>query len=73
MFKVCASRSTESVGSLFHRLQANYGWAAGNIFAKRPWRTLKYECVYLLTPGTGSETVPAIRKWMTLYDRPTIA
>jgi len=31
-------------------------------------RTLKYECVYLHSWETGSETKAAIRKWMTFYN-----
>lgn len=38
-----------------------------NIFIKRLWRILKYECVYLHTWEVGSETQVAVRKWMTFY------
>ncbi|WP_081731426.1 integrase core domain-containing protein [Phaeobacter gallaeciensis] len=39
-----------------------------NIFIKRLWRTLKYECVYQHIWETGSETKAAIRKWMNFYN-----
>ncbi len=39
-----------------------------NIFIERPWRTLKYECVYLHAWKTGPEAKAGIGKWMTFYN-----
>ena len=46
-----------------------------NIFIESLWCTLKYECVYLHTWETGSQTKAAIRRWMTFYNhqRPHLA
>jgi len=43
-----------------------------NVFIERLWRSLKYECVYLYNPETGSEARSRIGKWFDLYnnDRP---
>lgn len=35
-----------------------------NIFVGGPWRSLKYECVYLHARETGSEAKTGVRKWM---------
>lgn len=39
-----------------------------NIFVERPWRSLKYECVYLHAWETGSQARAGIRKWMEFYN-----
>lgn len=43
-----------------------------NVFIERLWRSLKYECVYLHRPETGTEARELIRRWMDFYnnDRP---
>lgn len=39
-----------------------------NIFVKRLWRSLKYECVYLHAWETGSEAKAGIGKWIEFYN-----
>ena len=39
-----------------------------NIFIKRLWRSLKYECVYLNAFETGSEARQGIGHWINLYN-----
>ena len=39
-----------------------------NIFIERPWRSLKYECVYMHAFETGSEARAALRKWIDYYN-----
>ena len=39
-----------------------------NVFIERLWRSLKYECVYLLAFDTGSEARAGIGKWVTYYN-----
>jgi putative transposase len=38
-----------------------------NVFIKRLWRSLKYECVYLHTFETGSELRAGLGRWITYY------
>ena len=38
-----------------------------NRMIERPWRSLKYECIYLSAFETGSETRHGIGKWMEYY------
>ncbi len=61
--------SMDGKGRFFpsHRLHANDCPATDNIFIERLWRTLKYECVYLLAWETGPQTKAGIRKWMAFY------
>jgi putative transposase len=40
-----------------------------NIFIKRLWRTLKYECVYLHAWETGSEAKAGFGRWIEFYNR----
>jgi putative transposase len=40
-----------------------------NIFIKRLWRTLKYECVYLHAWETGSEAKAGVGRWIEFYNR----
>lgn len=35
---------------------------------ERPWRSLKYECIYLNAFETGSETRAGIKKWIAYYN-----
>jgi len=35
-----------------------------NIFVERPWRSLKYECVYLHHWETGSQAKASVKRWM---------
>lgn len=35
-----------------------------NIFIERLWRSLKYECVYLLAWETGSQAKAGVAKWI---------
>ena len=44
------------------------GRCLDNIFIERLWRSLKYECVYLLAFDTGSEARAGIGKWVTYYN-----
>jgi putative transposase len=39
-----------------------------NVFIERLWRSLKYECVYLHAPETGSEARAAIGAWIDFYN-----
>lgn len=39
-----------------------------NVMIERPWRSLKYECVYLHAFETGSAAREGIGKWMTFYN-----
>ena len=38
-----------------------------NVFIKRLWRSLKYECVFLNAFETGSEAQPGIARWIGYY------
>ncbi len=40
-----------------------------NIFVKRLWRILKYECVYLHAWEIGSEAKAGVGKWIEFYNR----
>lgn len=44
------------------------GRSRDNIFIERPWRTLKYECLYLHAWETGSQARAAVRQWMEFYN-----
>ena len=39
-----------------------------NQMIERLWRSLKYECIYLNTFETGSETRAGIKKWIAYYN-----
>lgn len=39
-----------------------------NVFIERLWRSLKYECVYLHMPETGSQARTAIGDWINFYN-----
>lgn len=39
-----------------------------NVFIERLWRSLKYECVYLHRPETGSQTRAVIGEWIDFYN-----
>jgi putative transposase len=39
-----------------------------NVMIERLWRTLKYDCIYLNTFETGSETRTGIEKWLRRYN-----
>jgi putative transposase len=39
-----------------------------NVFIERLWRSLKYECVYLDRPETGTEARMRIGHWVDLYN-----
>ena len=39
-----------------------------NVFIERLWRSLKYECVYLYNPETGSEARERIGRWVDHYN-----
>jgi putative transposase len=39
-----------------------------NVFIERLWRSLKYECVYLHAPETGSQARAAIGQWIDFYN-----
>jgi len=39
-----------------------------NVFIERLWRSLKYECVYLYRPETGTEARMRIGRWFDLYN-----
>ena len=39
-----------------------------NVFIERLWRSLKYECVYLHMPETGSQARAAIGDWINFYN-----
>jgi putative transposase len=39
-----------------------------NVFIERLWRSLKYECVYLYRPETGTEARMRIGDWFDLYN-----
>jgi len=39
-----------------------------NVFIERLWRSLKYECVYLYNPETGSEARERIGRWVDFYN-----
>ena len=39
-----------------------------NVFIERLWRSLKYECVYLHAPETGSQAREEIGRWMDFYN-----
>jgi len=39
-----------------------------NVFIERLWRSLKYECVYLHAPETGSQARAAIGDWIDFYN-----
>ena len=39
-----------------------------NIFIKRLWQSLKYECVYLYSWETGSQAKAGVGRWITLYN-----
>lgn len=39
-----------------------------NVFIERLWRSLKYECVYLYRPETGSEARMRIGEWVDRYN-----
>ena len=38
-----------------------------NVFIERLWRSLKYECVYLLAFESGAEARNGIGAWMKFY------
>jgi putative transposase len=38
-----------------------------NVFIERLWRSLKYECVYLYRPETGTDARMRIGDWFDLY------
>ena len=40
-----------------------------DVFIKRLWRSLKYECIYLNAFETGSEARAEIGRWITYYNR----
>jgi putative transposase len=40
-----------------------------NVFIERPWRSLKYECVFLNAFETSSEARSGIGFWIDYYDR----
>ena len=40
-----------------------------NIFVERLWRSLKYECAYLLAWETGSEAKAGAGRWIAFYNR----
>jgi putative transposase len=40
-----------------------------NVFIKRLWRSLKYECVYPQAPETGSQARAAIGDWIDFSTR----
>ena len=44
------------------------GYFLDNIFVERLRRSLKYECVYLHTCGTGSEAKAGVRMWIDFYN-----
>ena len=39
-----------------------------NVFIERLWRSMKYECVYLHAPETGSEARATIGRWIDFYN-----
>jgi putative transposase len=39
-----------------------------NVFIERPWRSLKYEDVYLKGYANGDETRAGIGRWMAFYN-----
>ncbi|EMD82563.1 Transposase OrfAB, subunit B [Pacificimonas flava] len=39
-----------------------------NVFIEPPWRSLKYECVYLHAFETGSELWNGLARWITYYN-----
>jgi len=39
-----------------------------NVFIERLWRSLKYECVYLHGPETGSEARAQLGQWINFYN-----
>jgi len=39
-----------------------------NVFIERLWRSLKYECVYLHAPETGSQARATIGQWIDFYN-----
>jgi putative transposase len=39
-----------------------------NVFIERLWRSLKYECVYLHAPETGSQARQEIGRWIDFYN-----
>ena len=39
-----------------------------NVFIERLWRSLKYECVYLHAPETGSQARTEIGAWIDFYN-----
>ena len=39
-----------------------------NVFIERLWRSLKYECVYLHAPETGSQAHAQIGQWIDFYN-----
>jgi putative transposase len=39
-----------------------------NVFIERPWRSLKYECVYLHAFETGSELRTSLAGWIGYYN-----
>jgi len=39
-----------------------------NVFIERLWRSLKYECVYLLAFESGSEARKSIGDWILFYN-----
>lgn len=46
-----------------------------NVFIERLWRSMKYECVYLLADEAGSELRAGLRNWIGHYNawRPHLA
>jgi putative transposase len=38
-----------------------------NVFIERPWRSLKYKCVYLNAFETGSEARAGLGQWIDYY------
>lgn len=44
------------------------GRCLDNIFIKRLWRSLKYECVYLHAWETGSQARAGVGRWITFYN-----
>ncbi len=44
------------------------GRCLDNIFIERPWRSLKYECVYPHTWETGSQARSGVARWIRFYN-----
>ena len=52
----------QKVGAAHRLRKARY---IDNIFIKRLWRSLKYECVYLHAWETGSQARAGVGRWIT--------